>query len=64
MKEHRSELAGALDRQVVLVCRSGQRAEQAGAALAQAGLTDVRVLAGGISDWERSGHHLVRGRQR
>lgn len=64
LKEHRSELAGALDRQVVLVCRSGQRAEQAGEALAQAGLTDVRVLAGGISDWERSGHDLVRGRQR
>ncbi len=64
LKEHRDELAGALDDQVVLVCRSGQRAEQAERALAQAGLGNLRVLAGGISAWEQHGADLVRGHRR
>lgn len=68
LKEHRDELAAALEDQVVLVCGSGQRAEQAGAALAQAGLANVRVLAGGIASWEQLGSgaatDLVRGQQR
>jgi rhodanese-related sulfurtransferase len=64
LKEHRDELAGALDDQVVLVCRSGQRAEQAERALAQAGLGNLRVLSGGISAWEQHGADLVRGHRR
>lgn len=64
LKEHRDELANALDDQVVLICRSGQRAEQAGTALAQAGLPNVKVLSGGITAWENLGADLVRGHQR
>ncbi|MGX7829600.1 rhodanese-like domain-containing protein [Actinokineospora sp. 24-640] len=48
---------------VVLVCRSGQRAGQAQEALARAGVDDSAVLAGGIADWERTGGELNRGRR-
>ncbi len=64
LEEHRDELADALDDEVVLVCRSGQRAEQAGTALAGAGLPNVKVLSGGISAWEGVGADLVRGQER
>jgi rhodanese-related sulfurtransferase len=65
------ELKGSLDEirdvlhdhDVVLVCRSGQRAGQAQEALHQAGLGRSRVLTGGIVDWEATGGDLNRGRQ-
>jgi rhodanese-related sulfurtransferase len=66
------ELKGSLDalctvlddhHDVVLVCRSGQRAGQAQEALHQVGLGSSRVLAGGIVDWEATGGDLNRGRQ-
>lgn len=49
LREHRREVATAIDQDVVLVCRSGARAAQAGQALAQVGLPGVRVLLGGLS---------------
>ena len=48
LREHRAELLGHLDEQVVLVCRSGRRAGQAEGALAEAGLPNLRVLHGGM----------------
>jgi rhodanese-related sulfurtransferase len=51
------------DHDVVLVCRSGQRAGQAQKALHSAGLSSVSVLSGGIVDWERTGGAVNRGRQ-
>lgn len=51
------------DHDVVLVCRSGQRAGQAQEALRAAGLPAPRVLSGGIVDWEKAGGDLNRGRQ-
>ncbi|MGY2002699.1 rhodanese-like domain-containing protein [Blastococcus sp. SYSU DS1024] len=66
------ELKGSLDQlctvlddhhDVVLVCRSGQRAGQAQEALHRAGLGSSRVLSGGIVDWEAAGGDLNRGRQ-
>lgn len=64
LKEHREDIAAHLDEDVVLVCRSGQRAQQAAQALAGAGLPDVRVLAGGMQAWERGDGPVSRGRQR
>jgi rhodanese-related sulfurtransferase len=52
LREHRDELRGHLDEQVVLICRSGQRAGQAEQALAGAGLPNLRVLTGGITAWQ------------
>ena len=51
------------DQDVVLVCRSGQRAGRAQEVLTGAGLGHSEVLAGGIADWERAGGPVNRGRQ-
>lgn len=64
LREHRDDIAGHLDQQVVLICRSGQRAAQAEQALREAGLTNVHFLGGGITGWEAHGFALNRGAQR
>ncbi|MFC0032397.1 rhodanese-like domain-containing protein [Micromonospora chaiyaphumensis] len=52
LKEHREELRSHLDQDVVLICRSGARATQAGQALAGAGLPNLKVLDGGMLAWQ------------
>ncbi|MFF8381927.1 rhodanese-like domain-containing protein [Streptomyces sp. NPDC015661] len=64
LREHRTELLTHLDEDVVLVCRSGQRATQAEKALAEAGLPNLRVLEGGIVAWEAAGAPVDRGPER
>lgn len=64
LKEHREDIANHLDEDVLLVCRSGQRAAQAGQALAGVGLPNVRVLEGGMQAWDKVGGPVRRGRQR
>ena len=64
LREHREEIVGHLDQDVVLVCRSGQRAAQAEDTLRRAGLLNVHVLDGGIVAWEATGHTVIRGAQR
>lgn len=64
LRGHRDELRPHLDGQVVLVCRSGQRATTAEQALAAAGLTDLRVLRGGITAWQTAGNPVHTGEQR
>ncbi|MFN2494593.1 MAG: rhodanese-like domain-containing protein [Pseudonocardiaceae bacterium] len=59
LREHRDELRAHLDDQVVLICRSGQRAAQAEQALAAAGLPNLRVLDGGITAWQAAGAGLT-----
>lgn len=63
VREHRGRLGEHLDRDAVLICRSGARAEQAEQALAGAGLPGVRVLEGGMTAWESAGGQVRRGRQ-
>ncbi len=63
LRQHHTELASSLDADVILVCRSGARAGQAEAALGEAGLPGLRVLAGGMTDWETAGAPVARGRQ-
>ena len=63
LREHRDELRRHLDDDVVLVCRSGNRAEQAEKAFAAVGLPGLRVLEGGMVAWEGSGAPVNRGRQ-
>lgn len=64
LREHRDEIRRHLDTDVVLVCRSGQRARAAEQALAAAGLPNVHLLEGGMLAWEGSGGDVNRGRQR
>lgn len=63
LREHRSELRRHLDEDVVLVCQSGARAEQAEKALAEVGLPGLRVLEGGMTAWRTAGAPVNRGRQ-
>lgn len=63
LREHREELAEHLD-EVVLVCRSGQRAGQAHSSLAGTGLPGVHILDGGITAWQAASAPVNRGRPR
>jgi rhodanese-related sulfurtransferase len=62
--EHREELRRHVDEPVVLVCMSGQRATQAQQRLAEVGMPNVRVLEGGMKDWESAGGQVKRGQQK
>lgn len=64
LREHRDEIIEHLDEDVVLVCRSGQRATQAEETLRNAGLVNVHILEGGITAWEANGFAVNRGAQR
>lgn len=55
------ELAAA--RPVLLVCRTGRRAESARAELSRKGLAGVRVLEGGLAAWVDAGLPVNRGRR-
>lgn len=58
--EHRDEITAGAAGPVVLVCRSGRRAEAARERLDAAGLVDVQVLAGGVDGWHAAGAPLER----
>lgn len=60
VREHRDAIARHLQ-DVVLVCRSGQRATQAEATLRGAGLANVYVLKGGMVAWEGARLAVHRG---
>jgi rhodanese-related sulfurtransferase len=64
LREHRDEIVSNLDEDVVLVCRSGQRAAQAEETLRNAGLANVHILDGGITAWKAKGFSVHRGAQR
>ena len=49
------------DRQVVVVCRSGNRSAQGRDVLLGAGLPSVTSMAGGMNDWVASGKPVVTG---
>ncbi|AQA03898.1 sulfurtransferase [Mycobacterium sp. MS1601] len=64
LREHRKEIIEHLDEDVVLVCRSGQRAAQAEETLRDAGLPNVHILDGGMVAWEAGGFAVKRSLQR
>lgn len=64
LTEHRDEVSGHLDRDVVLVCRSGARSQQAETTLGVAAPANLHVLHGGIAAWQAAGHHVVQGTPR
>jgi rhodanese-related sulfurtransferase len=66
LDDHRSAVAEQLDegQDIVLVCRTGQRATQAAELLQSVGVADGRVLENGITDWEGQGFEVNRGVQR
>ncbi|MDM7487485.1 rhodanese-like domain-containing protein [Rhodococcus sp. CSLK01-03] len=64
LREHRDEFLAHLDENVVLVCRSGQRATQAEETLRTSGLFNVHILEGGMTGWEANGFSVNRGTER
>ena len=64
LREHRDELRQHLEDNVVLVCRTGNRAGQAETLLAAAGLPNLHVLEGGVTAWEKAGAPLRRGSEK
>jgi rhodanese-related sulfurtransferase len=66
VEQHGSQITERLDqdRDVVLICRSGQRSTKAHTLLRNAGLAGGRVLEKGILDWEGQGFAVDRGAQR
>jgi rhodanese-related sulfurtransferase len=64
LREHGGELRAEHDDPVVLVCRSGMRADQARDLLDRAGLDNLSVLETGLTAWERAGAPLNRGKAR
>ena len=62
LSEHAGEFAARLGTRVVLVCQSGNRAEQARLRLDQVGLSGVSVLAGGVPAYAAAGGDVVNGR--
>ncbi|GAA3929243.1 rhodanese-like domain-containing protein [Actinomadura viridis] len=66
LPEHGAELRRRLrdDDVVVLICRTGGRAARAERVLAEAGLSGLHVLDGGILAWQEAGSPVDRGRRR
>ena len=60
LSEHARDLA-SLEHPVVLVCKSGARADQAHGKLTGAGKQRLHLLDGGLDAWEAAGGDVVRG---
>lgn len=64
IEEYADELGRTDAENLVLVCRSGNRAEEAREALAANGVPEARVLDGGITAWREEGREIEEGRKR
>jgi rhodanese-related sulfurtransferase len=64
LSEHTEEFAAKMGTRVVLVCQSGNRAEQARKHLDSVGLASASVLSGGVPAYAAAGGNVVRGRGR
>ena len=62
LSEHTEEFAAKMGTRVVLVCQSGNRAEQARKHLDAVGLGSASVLAGGVPAYAAAGGNVVKGR--
>jgi rhodanese-related sulfurtransferase len=64
LPEHIASIESAACEPVVLVCRSGQRAQEAERQLVACALPGLSVLDGGLAAWESAGLPVVRGEQK
>lgn len=64
LSEYAQEIRSNVDTPLVLICRSGQRARQAEASLARAGMPNLHVLDGGLNGWVAADHAVRRGPER
>lgn len=64
LPQHCLELGKKLQSPLLLVCRSGTRAQQAARLFEATNLAQFYVLHGGISAWEQAGKPVEHGKQR
>jgi len=64
LEKHADAVAARLPEDVVLVCQSGVRAEQARKRLAGAGVETAPVLTGGMAAYTKAGGDVNRGQER
>ena len=62
LSEHAEEFAAKMGTRVVLVCQSGNRAEQARKHLDAVGLGSASVLTGGVPAYAAAGGNVVKGK--
>ncbi|WP_126582738.1 rhodanese-like domain-containing protein [Tengunoibacter tsumagoiensis] len=63
LPEHKTEVAQIIQGPVILVCRSGVRAEQAAKIFQTTSLAQFHVLQGGINAWKQAQKPVNRGKQ-
>lgn len=61
LQKHLGDLTQAHLDDVVVVCRSGQRAQMADELFHSAGFTSLKVLSGGMIQWQQCGGDVVQG---
>lgn len=54
-----SEINAALNSPVILACKTDKRSAQAAKFLEEAGFQDLRVLRGGMEQWNRNGFEII-----
>ncbi len=59
MDKFMHELEKHKDKDVVIYCDSGQRAQRAGARLKKNGFTRLHVISGGLGEWEKANLPIV-----
>ena len=64
LQKNPSAVASSLPEEVMLLCQSGARSQQAAQALSQAGTDRLHMLNGGINAYVQAGGELLRGTQR
>ncbi|TDW30040.1 rhodanese-like domain-containing protein [Cryobacterium psychrophilum] len=62
LSEHAEQFAAKMGTRVVLVCQSGNRAEQARKHLDSVGLANASVLTGGVPAYVAAGGRVVKGK--
>lgn len=55
------EISTYLNKPVYLVCRTDRRSSKAAQILSRHGFSDVHVVRGGMTDWNKSGHSIDAG---
>lgn len=60
IEKHAADLSASLEGNVVIVCRSGARAQRAQQYLEAVGVNNLHVLDGGIEAWKKDPHRPVK----
>jgi rhodanese-related sulfurtransferase len=59
LSQHLDELCKLRERSIAIVCRTEKRSLKAAALLALKGFSDVHVVKGGMTAWNRQGFHVA-----